>query len=163
MDLADRADHAGLDDLDRAAQPVFGRALVAHLRGHLLLGGHLAHHAGLVDRVRQRLLAVDVLAHLHGHDRGRGVRVVGRADGDGVDLLAHLREHLAEVVVLLGVGEARRLGVQRVVVDVAEGDDVAVLAGLAAVAAALAADADAGDVDLPVGQSGWPPTTGAER
>ncbi len=75
-----------------------GRALVAHLRGHLHLAGDLAQAAGFVDRVRQRLLREAVLAQLHGHGAGRGVRVVGRADGDGVDALAHLVEHLAEVV-----------------------------------------------------------------
>ena len=57
--------------------------------------------AGFVDRVRQRLLAIDVLAHLASPSiAADGVRVVGRADGDRVDLVAHLVEHLAEVVEL---------------------------------------------------------------
>ena len=102
--------------------------------------------------MRQRLLAVDVLAHLHGHDGGRGVRVVGRADRHGVDLLAHLVEHLAVVdVTFWPSGTSRACRLASVLVDVAEGDDVAEVAGLVDVAGALAADADAGDVQLLVG------------
>ena len=37
--------------------------------------------------------------------RGDGVRVIRRADGDGVDVFAHLVEHLAEIVELLGFRE----------------------------------------------------------
>ena len=51
------------------------------------------------DRVGQRLLAVDVLAQADRHQRRDGVRVVGRGDDDGVEVLA-LVEHLAEVDVL---------------------------------------------------------------
>ena len=47
MDLADRADRAGLDQLDDAAVVVVGVDLVAHLRGDLGLGGGLADAAGL--------------------------------------------------------------------------------------------------------------------
>ena len=53
------------------AEAVAGRALVAHLRGDLVLGGHLAHLPGFPDAVRQRLLAVDMLAQLHRRDRWR--------------------------------------------------------------------------------------------
>ena len=151
VDLVDRPDGAGLDDLDRFAQAVLGRTLVAHLRGHLHLGGHVAHLAGLGDRVRQRLLAVNALALLHGHQAGRRVRVVGGADGDGVDLVAELVEHLAVVGELLRVRVAGRLFVEGLIVHVAKGDDLAVLGGAVHVAGAFAADADAGDVDFVVG------------
>ncbi len=62
----------------RLAQAVVGGALVAHLRGDLLLAGDLAQLAGLVDAVRQRLLAEAVLAHLHRH-APRPARGGGRA------------------------------------------------------------------------------------
>jgi hypothetical protein len=39
-----------------------------------------------------------------------------------------------------------------ILIDVAEGDDVAVIAGLVAIAVPLAADADAGDVEFLVGR-----------
>ena len=114
--------------------------------------GHLGHQPGLVDRVRQRLLAEAVLAHPHGHQRGRGVGVVGRADGHRVDALAHLVEHLAEVGVALGLGKPLLAGVvQRAFVDVADGDHVAGVAGVARIARALAANADAGHGDRSLG------------
>ncbi len=103
--------------------------------------------ASSIDQVK-RLLDEGVLAHPHGHRPGGGVGVVGRADGDGVDLVAHLLEHLAVVDVLLGVGELGRHLVELGLVDVAEGDDLAVLAGVVGVALPLAADADAGEPDL---------------
>ena len=75
--------------------------------------------------------------------------VIGRADGDGVDALADFVEQLAEVVVLGGLGELVGLGpaVERVVVDVADGHDVAMIRGVVRVAASFAADADAGEAD----------------
>ena len=86
MGFAHRADRAGLDQLDDAAVVVAGVDLRAHLRGDLRLGRRLADDAGLPDVVRQRLLAVDVLAELQGRQRGEGVRVLAGADDDGVEL-----------------------------------------------------------------------------
>ena len=89
---------------------------------------------------------------------GQGVAVVGGADGHGVDVPGHLVVHLAEVVELLGRRELLGLLVERPLVDVAEGDDLAELARLVDVAAPLAADADAGElqrlVRLPAGPLG---------
>ena len=73
-------------------------ALVAHLRGDLGLARRLGHGAGLVHRAGQRLLAIDVLAHLDGRHRHDGVGVVRRAHDHGVDVLL-LVQHLAEVLV----------------------------------------------------------------
>ena len=53
-----------------------------------------------------------------------GVRVVGRADHHGVDPVANLVEHPAEVVECLGLGMALGGLAQVMLVDVAEGDDV---------------------------------------
>ena len=78
--------------------------------------------------MRERLLAVDVLPQVHCHQRRDRMRVVGRADGNGVDVLL-LVEHHTEVFVLRGPIElTKRLGRPRVV-DVAQGDDVATLRG----------------------------------
>ena len=52
--------------------------------------------AGLPDVVRQRLLAVDVLAVPQGQHGGEGVRVLAGADDDGVEL-ALVVEEPAEV------------------------------------------------------------------
>ena len=47
---------------------------------------------------------------------------------DGVDLLVHLVKHLAVVKILLGAGEFLRLGVQEVLIDVAQGHAQALVA-----------------------------------
>ncbi len=88
--LADRADGAGANQLDDPAVIVGGVDLRAHLRGDLGLGGELRDGAGLVDGVRERLLAVHVLLHPQGQGRGRRVGVVGRADDHGVDVAASM-------------------------------------------------------------------------
>ena len=62
--VAHRADGAGLDQLDDPSVVVSGVDLGAHLGRHLGLAGGLADDPGLPDAVRQRLLAVDVLAEL---------------------------------------------------------------------------------------------------
>src|SRR6185503_7976516 len=75
----------------------------------------------------------------------------GGADGDGVDLLRHLLEHLAVVEVLLRVRVLLGGLVVALVVDVADRDDV-LARHVAHVASALAAGADAGDVQLGIGR-----------
>ena len=127
-------------------KPGIGRSLVAHLGAHPFLARGLAHQAGFPDRVRQRLLAIDVLAQTHGRHRGRGVRMVGRRDDDGVDLGIELMQQLAIVVVLLGFLVLRGHRVQALLVDVAHRHDPAVTRRLLGVALAFAADADAGDI-----------------
>ena len=145
---------AGADELDARAEPVLGGALIAHLRAELFLGGEGPHQPGFLDRPGQRLLAEAVLAHSHGHDAGRGVGVVGRADGHGVDLVAELLEHLAVIKVLLCFGILLAHLVEDVAIDVAEGDDLAVTAGVVGIAVSLAADADAGKAHLLIGRTG---------
>ena len=78
--LADRADGAGLHELDDAAVVVAGVDLRAHLRDDAGLRGGLADDARLLDVVGERLLAVDVLLQLERGQRGEGVRVLGGAD-----------------------------------------------------------------------------------
>ena len=104
VDLAHRADGAGLDPLARQAQAFAGVAVVAHLRDQAGLLGHAGHHAGLLDAVGHRLLDVDVLAGPQRGQRDRRVHVVGRGDHHRVDVLA-LVEHHAVVLELLGLGE----------------------------------------------------------
>ena len=98
------------------------------------------------------LLAVDILAGVHGVDGGLLVPVVGGGDEDGVDVLAG--EDLAVVaggeevvaVDLFHVGEAA-------VVAVGDGDelDAGDLHGPAGVALALDAGTDESEVDVVVG------------
>ena len=149
MDARHGADLAGLDDLDHAAIVVAGVDLRAHLRDGFLLGGQAAHLPHFVDRMGQRLFAIDVEpAPQRPHD-GNGVRVVGRRDDDGVEVLL-LVEQLAEVDVGLGLRKALGHLAQVQRVDVAQGDDV--LAGqVVDVVGPLVGHADAGQVQLFVG------------
>ena len=130
VDFPDRADGARTDKLDDAAVIRSGMNLRAHLRGPLVFVGDLGQDAGFADRVRQRLLAVAVLAHPHRHRGGRRVDMIGRTHHDGVDLAVHLLEHLAEVAIPLGLGELLHRRLAAPVVDVAEGHDI--LAGAVA-------------------------------
>ena len=157
MNLTHVAQRASLDQLDSAAQAGVRATLRAHLRGHFRSGGHSANHAGFVHRMRQRLLAIHVLAQLHRHHRGGRVAVVGRADHDGVDILS-LVEHLAKVAIARGLGiRLERLG-GAALIDVAQRHDV--LAGnVRQVAGSLAAGADDGDVQRFAGRLRFGPRT----
>jgi hypothetical protein len=79
--------------------------LRSHLRGDAGFAGRFADDAGLPDAVRQRLLAIDVLAELQRGERGEGVRVLGGADDDGV-------EQIGLVVQLAEIAELFRLPVE---------------------------------------------------
>src|SRR5437867_11099846 len=60
--FGDFADRARFSELDDAAIVVAGVNLRPHLRDELLLLGQLGQRAGLENRMRERLLAIDVLA-----------------------------------------------------------------------------------------------------
>ena len=150
MDLAHRADRAGLQPFTGLAEPFAGMTVVAHLGHEAGLLGDAGHHAGLLDGVGHRLLDVNVLAGAEGGQGDRGVHVVGRGDHHRVDVFALVEEH-AVVAVLLGLGE--RLegagGLDRI--HVAKRNDI-LARHVAEHAAALAADADARDVELLAGR-----------
>ena len=92
-----------------------------------------------------------MLAELHRRERGGGVHVIGNRDRDGVDALALLVEHLAEVFVARRLFPALEPFGAADPVDVGERDDVL---GVAAAedAHGAAAGADAGDVEFLVGR-----------
>ena len=69
-------------------------ALVAHLGGDLGRARRLCHGPRLIDRARQGLLAIDVLAVLDGRDGDDGVVVIRRGDHHRINALL-LVEHLA--------------------------------------------------------------------
>ena len=86
MALSHLAKGTGTNDLQDAAVIPFGVDLGTHLRRQLLLGRHAGRDSSLVDRVRQRLLAVDMFAPPHRAHARWSVNMVGRADDDRVDL-----------------------------------------------------------------------------
>ena len=145
------ADESGLDHLNRTPQAVAGAALVPHLGGDVFLGGHAAKLTGFEDGLRERLLAVDVLAQVHRRHGCGAVQVVRSGNRDRIDGLVHFREHLAEIDEFPGLGKLFRLFVEHAGIDIANGHDVApALCGFVHIAVTLSAHADAGYVDSAV-------------
>ena len=99
-------------------------ALIAHLGRNLVLHGGVRQQLRFPRRPRQRFLAVDVLAVLHGEPRDRRVHVIGRGDHHRVDVLALGLEHLAIVFVLIRLRILREAARRTLLVDVAHRDDV---------------------------------------
>lgn len=147
MDFQRIANQAGLDHFHRSPQPRFCAALIAHLRREILFLRQLPHGPRFVDRLRERFLAKTMFAQPHRADRGAAVVMVRSRNRNGVDILVYFFEHLPVVAKQFGIGELLSFLVQRVLIDIAQGDDIAVLAGGGAIAVAFAADADARHVD----------------
>ena len=111
MYFTNRPDRPGADQLHGAAVAVAGVGLRADLGSQLVFSGHFRPDADLMDVLAQRLLAEAVFTHFHGHHTGGHVDVIRCANHDCIDLAVHLGQHLAEVYILLGLGEFRgRLG-----------------------------------------------------
>ena len=86
------------------AKPMVAAMPGAHLHDPVRGGHRLADLLPLVDRERERLLAVDVLPRLDGVDEHLRMPVVGRADQDHADPL--VVEESAVVDVAVGGGDA---------------------------------------------------------
>ena len=129
----DAADAAVSHELARQPEPLGAALLHAGLQHGPVLAHGLDHVPTLLDRQRQGLLGVDVLAGPRRGDVDQGVPVVRRGVDYGVDVLA--LEEPAEIRVLRRDLAARREllgGCGRVArVDIADGDDVAVVCGVA--------------------------------
>src|SRR5205823_12342084 len=93
-----------------------------------------------------------VLAQLHRHHAGDGVRMVRRRDGDGVDALSFFIEQRAKILVAFRLGKCRERLRALTVIDIAERIDVLGLAHTTHVVGTHAADADARDVELVTGR-----------
>ena len=104
-----------------------GVSLVADLCGKFRMAvGHLDEDFALLEGTDEGLLAIDVLAVLHGSHADEEVRVVGHADSHGVELVAVLVEELAEVgeALSIGVHLERLFALLALQVNVAERNDV---------------------------------------
>ena len=108
MHGAHLAHHAGADHRVALPAMLLRHALRAHLRDERRLRRrHLRQLPVLVRAVRQRLLAVDVLAAVQRLHRDRRVHVVGHAHHHGVEGIGHLRVHPAPVGERLRLREPR--------------------------------------------------------
>src|SRR5439155_5651944 len=81
------AEFAGAEVVDGVADIGFAAYLRASLADFVVMPGRFDQASAFPDVVAHRLFDVDMLAGLHGPDRGEGVPVVGRGDGDGGNLL----------------------------------------------------------------------------
>ena len=142
------ADRARPYDLRRHPVALVREALVAHLRGHFVFRRRFHQQARFPRRPRQRLLHVDVLAVLHAGQRHRGVHEIRNADGDGVDVLAFLLEHHAEIFVLGLLVELLEVGRRPRFIHIAQRHDVLGLRRVVEIHAALPPAADRSHVEL---------------
>ena len=152
----DLADAAGLDELHAGTVLGRGMDLVPHLGADLRLRGLQAELAGFPDGMGEGLLAIDVLAEAHGHHGRQRMHVVRRRDADGVEGVAELGVHLAEI---REAGDAGILGFrpgETRGVDIAEGDilGLRVRADLLDVVEALRIGAHGGNLQLGVQVAG---------
>ena len=101
VDFLHGPDHSGLDPLVREPGTLGGMPLVSHLSGDTRCTSGLRQLSTLMQRVRERLLAIHMLAGADGCHGRNGVHVIRRADGDGIDCAGFLFEHNPEVFVAM--------------------------------------------------------------
>ena len=150
--LAHLADHSGADRFHRLADALAGVALISHLGDHLVALLGFQEGSRLPDVMGQRLLGVNVDPALHRRERGGEMRVIRGGNDHRVDVLVHLVEHHAEVVVKRLRG-APVLHVFRteIAVHIAEGDEIFLAASLLVrLPRDPATRADESDVELAV-------------
>ena len=104
MDFLHFADRVPLDDFNDHPVNLVRMDLDAHLGDKLLLGRHPGELTCLVDRLRERLLRVDVQAPLHGAHCDRGVHVVRRRNIHRIEVLL-LVEKFAQILIDSDVGK----------------------------------------------------------
>ena len=152
-----------MDELD--GRPVGGMRLdlIPHLRHDLEALGRLAHLPGLEDGVRERLLALDMLAEMHRREAGAGMHVIGGGNDHGIEKL-RLVEEPPPIGQPLRFGElfSRLPQVGHRVVDVAQRRYLGPFrrGGVEQVAPSLATAADRGDADFFIGPVGPRPRRG---
>ena len=158
--MLELAQDAAADQFDQADMDVDRAILGSGLKDAAGLLHDVAEDAALGHGQRQRLFADHVLAGLGRHDSGNHVPMVGRGDAHRVDVLA--ADQFAEVAVgraaLVVLAQRRTVmavdvgfgGVEMILVDVADRDDLGVgtavdLGEVPAAAVIPAADVTVGD------------------
>ena len=100
---------------------------------------------------RKRLLAIDVLAALHRRHRGHCMRMIGRGNEHRLNVLVHGIQHPSEVFEWFGIGSLLKNIAGSSLVHVTEGHDFPSAPGeIVEIAAALAADSDAGQFEFAI-------------
>ena len=153
----DFAEVAGADPFNRFFDRLAGAALRARLHDPFVFARRLNHFAPFPDVVTDRLLHVNVLARLHGQNRGERMPVVRCRDADGVEVLQF--EQFADVReafdLFVALAELLDGGVQDCFVNVAQRDDAHIFlrqpAQFGDVVLAAPAEADDGHADFVIG------------
>src|SRR5689334_19528128 len=97
MDLAHLANRASADPLDCPPNVVRRMSLVTHLSGDASLPSSPGELARFVDRMGERLLAINALARSHSCHRSHRMDVIRSSHQDGVDVLVRPLQHDAVV------------------------------------------------------------------
>jgi hypothetical protein len=149
MDVAHRP---GPHPLAQLANAIVAVALVSELSNHIVTfcGRHQCTY--FVHIVCKWLLAVHMLAMLHGFHGDHCMRMVGRADYHGINIVLELVQHHAEVFVSLRVGILVELVLGVLLINIAEGDQCGAFGHHRVdISTTLAADPDAGEAYLAEG------------
>jgi len=127
--------------------------LNAHLRNHLRLPRRQDHLPGFIHFMRQRFLAIHMLAFFDRRHRDRGVHMIGGRDIDGIDFIALFFQQFPPVTILTGIGQARRRLIQIILIHITDRHHVQLAAGQQAshIPAPHPAYTDTGVLQLAVG------------
>jgi hypothetical protein len=109
--------------------------------------GQLAQVSRLIHRLGKGLLAVNVFAELNPCRSHHRVKMVGNGDGNGIDILFLFIQHIAPILIKLGVRMSFARFLSLLFVGVADGNDF-LAAAVLDVAAAFATGADATDPEF---------------
>ena len=93
------ANPARLNQLHGSPVKLVGMDLIAHPGNDSNIFSNLRDLSRLPDIVSERLLAIDMLAHLHRHDGAVGMHVVRSGNRHRVNLVALLGEHLPKILI----------------------------------------------------------------
>src|ERR1043166_8001234 len=129
IDLANRADDASLNDFNGASQPIFGAALVAHLRCDFVFFCQPAQQSRFINGLGQWFLAINVFAHFHRRCGNGGVEVIRCGKDDRVERFLGL-EHFSKIFVRFGAWMPLVRASQGVSIYIAECDNIFAGAGL---------------------------------
>src|SRR5437763_16310835 len=123
--------------------------MIAQICSYIVLARGLCNLKGFPDGVGERFFAIDVFAEFDCGHRDKGMEMVRRGDHDGIDVFL-LVEHFAKVSEDFGLRIFFEDASGMSGIDVAKSDNV-FAAELFEIGCALAADADASDVEFAAG------------
>ena len=146
MNIGDLTDQTAFNPFAQQARAGEGRALVAHHREHAFLFRKVAQRARFPQRIAKRLLQHDRLAAADRFERDRKVHVIGRRDGDDINLVGHLGKHFAVVLEELCFGKSRACFAGVIRIDIAEESNAVATGDFGDVTQALAIATDGGDL-----------------